>query len=361
MILIVSAALLAGCREKAASPASAPNLSSVSVRLETVGMRPDPRLEAVPGTVESRAQAVIEARLTARIAAVPSAVGRRATAGEILIRLEAPELQARLSQTEAGLDLAERDWKRVQALFATEAATRAERDAVESRLHAARGAHAEATAMLQQLEISAPFDGVITRKWAEPGDLATPGKPLLQLEDDSNQVVVAEVPEALGRGLKQGRMLAIRPEAMTAELMGELIEVTPSSDPVSHTVRVKVALPSGSLGGAGQFVRVLVPAGEREVITIPESSVQQRGQMEQVYVVVEGRARMRLVRTSPGTGNRREVQAGLSVGDQVVVEPAGQVVEGQPVTSPPTAGTGRDHPSPSNPADPLLGIEGATR
>ena len=128
---------------------------------------------------------------------MPVVLGQPVKAGELVARLDAAEIVARLDQAEASLQQAERDWKRIAALFEQQAVTRAEYEAADTRRRVAEGAAAEAKAMMGYVELVAPFDGVVTKKWVEVGDLATPGKPLLTLEAPSELQLEADVPEAM--------------------------------------------------------------------------------------------------------------------------------------------------------------------
>ena len=127
------------------------------------------------GTVRAKLRATLEAKLSGRIDKMPVLLGQTVKAGQLVAHLDAAEIKARLEQAEAGLQQAERDWKRTSALFDQQAATRSDYDAAESRYQVAKAALAEAQAMMGYVEVLAPFDGVVTKKWADAGDLAAPG------------------------------------------------------------------------------------------------------------------------------------------------------------------------------------------
>ena len=101
----------------------------------------------------------------------------------------------------------------------------------------AKAAAAEAKTMMSYCEVLAPFDGVITRKLADVGDLAAPGKPLLQMENPDMLRLEADVPEALVGNVKLGDKLAVRIAAVTSEIEGTVAELSPTADPNSRTYR----------------------------------------------------------------------------------------------------------------------------
>lgn len=336
--LFSSLVLFAGCgkshedRRAAAQPALAP----AKVCVQTVESKKSVSTEEVVGTVLAKLHATMEAKVSGRITEMPVVLGQQVKAGQLLARLDAPEIQARLEQAQAGLQQAERDWKRISSLFKQQAVTRAEYDAADSRHLVAKAGVAEAQAMVAYVEIVAPFDGVITKKWADVGDLAAPGKPLVNIEDPSALQVEADVPEAIASHIRRGAVMAIRVDSLPGELSGTVSEIAPVADPASRTFRVKLDLPRQLAPGAslmsGQFARLLVPLGESTTMQVPASAVVQRGQMEIVFAVENQRAQLHLVKTGRHFNGETEILSGLDAGDTVVVEGASQLVDGQPVT-----------------------------
>jgi RND family efflux transporter MFP subunit len=269
--------------------------------------------------------------VSGRISELPVTLGQRVKAGDLIARLDAAEIDARLEQAEASLEQAERDWKRASALLEQKAITPSEQEAAQSKYRLAKGVLAEAKAMMSYVEIVAPFDGVVTKKEADEGDLATPGKPLLAIEDPSKLQLAADVPQTLAAHVLAGARLAIRVDGVEGELTGTVSEIAPAADPVSRTFRVKVDLPATSGLSSGQFARLLVPVGENLSLRAPASAVLQRGQLEIVFVVADQRAQWRLVKTGRRLGDDVEILSGLQAGDAVVVEGAATLADGQPV------------------------------
>jgi RND family efflux transporter MFP subunit len=258
-------------------------------------------------------------------------LGKPVKAGELVVRLDASEIVARRDQAEASLQQAERDWKRIATLFDQQAGTRAEYEAADTRRRLAEGAAAEAKAMLGNMELVAPFDGVVTKKWVEAGDLATPGKPLLTLEAPSELQLEADVPEAMASHVRRESRLACRLDDVSGELTGVVSEIAPNTDPGSRTFAVKLDLPPTPGLRPGQFVRLLVPVGESRSLRVPAAAVVQRGQLEIVFVVVSQHAQLRLVKTGRRFGNTVEILSGLDADDSVVVDGADRLSDGQPL------------------------------
>jgi len=216
-------------------------------------------------------------------------------------------------------------------LFNQQAATRADAEAAESRYLVAKGAVTEARALLGYVEILAPFDGVVTRKWVDVGDLAAPGKPLVDVEDPAQLQLEADVPEGITARIQPNAQMTIRLGQSTDESTGTVSEIAPVADPVSRTFRLKLDLRSSAGMMSGQFARLVVPVGEAASMRVPASAVVQRGQMEIVFAVENQRARLHLVRTGRPMDGQVEILSGLDDGDPVVIEGADHLVDGQPV------------------------------
>jgi RND family efflux transporter MFP subunit len=321
---------LAGChRAHQNHTAAEPALPSVQVCTQTVEAKPLVSFEEVVGTVRARLRATIEAKTIGRITDMPVILGQKVKAGEPLARLHAPEIRARLEQAEATLQQAERDSKRLSALLNRNAVARADFEAADTRYQVAKGAVAEARAMMAYVEILAPFDGVVTRKYVDVGDQAAPGKPLVDIEDPSQLQLEADVPEAVASRIKQDARMTIRVGQSSGDLSGRIVEIAPIADPISRTFRVKLDVPASPGLMSGQFARLIVPAGEYTSMRVPASAVVQRGQMEILFVAEDKRARLHLIKTGRRMGDETEILSGVDSGDSVVVDNPQLLVDGQ--------------------------------
>jgi len=287
--------------------------------------------EEVVGTVRAKLHAVLEAKVSGRLESMLAIPGRTVKEGELLARLDAREIQARLDQALALREQFGRDTERLRGLLAQNAVSRQEFESVESRYRVASASVTEAETMLGYAKIVAPFDGVVTRKLADVGDLATPGRPLLELDNPQLLRLEADVPESLINRVQFGATLSVRASSDAGDIAGVVSEIAPVADPVSRTFNVKLDLPSNGALRAGQFARVTVPVGESRALRVPASAAVQRGQMELVFVVANRQAQLRLVKTGKRIGDTVELVSGVSAGEQVVVEGANGLRDGQPV------------------------------
>ncbi|HXJ55691.1 MAG TPA: efflux RND transporter periplasmic adaptor subunit [Verrucomicrobiae bacterium] len=322
---------LAGCgtKQEAAAPASWPTLA---VRAQVVETKQRVATEEVVGTVRARLRSVIEAKVSGKVDQMLVVPGQQVKTGELLAHIDAREVQARLDQAIALRQQAEADLKRDASLLEQKILAQSQYDNTQARFRVAQGAVLEAEALIGYTKVSAPFDGVITRKHADVGDLAAPGKPLLEMEDSHTLRLEADVPEAVVSKVSLGDKLAVRIAALETELEGTVSEIAPTADPVSRTFLVKLDLPAKPGLRAGQFGRVAMPVGEASALRVPASAIVVRGQMEIVFVATDQRANLRLVKTGKRMGDEVEILSGLSTGEKVVTERAGELTDGQPVS-----------------------------
>lgn len=291
--------------------------------------------EEVVGNVEAAQRSVLSAKVTGVIDAVNVAPGAKVARGQVLATIDAREIKARLDSAAAAQDQARKDFARIEKLLQSGSSTRQEFEGATTRLRTADAALVEAKTMLQYTEITAPFDGVLTRKLVEVGDLATPGKPLLELENSSLLRFECEIPEALVDKVQMGGELAVMVDAAGAELSGRVSEIAPSASAGSRTFLVKLDLPAAEKLRAGQFGRVRVPVRERPAVLVAEGAVVRRGQIESVFVLEEGKVRLRLIKSGRKMDGKVEVLSGLSGGEAVVVRDAHLLQDGAAVGATP--------------------------
>ena len=316
------AALAAGCGKHEEDEASSTKAPPVPVVASDVAVLPLWDEEEVVGNVEAAQRAVLSAKVTGVIDSLKVAPGARVARGEVLATIDAREIRARLDSAVAAQDQAKKDFARVERLLQSGSSTRQEFDAATTRLRTADAVLVEARTMLQYTELTAPFDGVITRKLIEVGDLATPGKPLLEMENSSLLRFECEIPEALIDRVQMGADLPVAVDAAGVTLTGKVSEIAPSASAGSRTFLVKLDLPPAEKLRAGQFGRVSVQVRERPAVLVAEGAVVRRGQIESVFVIEEGVARLRLVKTGRRHNGQVEIISGLAGGERVASKDA---------------------------------------
>lgn len=331
--LILACALFAASCNSRKEAESAKKMPPVLVRTDSVKNTPHPAGEDVVGTVRAKLAARVESKVSGRIAHLLVSPGQGVKKDDTLIIIDAAEIQAKMDQANAMLAQAQKDYDRLRPLLATNAISKQDFDAADAKLRVAKSSVAEADTMLGYTKITAPFDGIITRKIVDVGDFAMPGKPLLEMESPAQLRFEADVPEALIEQVKLGDALRVKLNARAASFSATVAEIAPVADPGSRTYLVKLDLPKNDGLRTGQFGRVRVPLGMSTTPLVPASAVTQNGQMELVTVVSDGRAHLRIVKTGRRDDGYVEIISGLDAGEQIVVEGIakdGQFVEVKP-------------------------------
>jgi RND family efflux transporter MFP subunit len=326
-------ALLAGCSDRPAPETAAANLPPVTVRTASVRAEELPQLTEITGTVRPVQRAVIAAKVMGAIEELPVSLGQPVRTGDLLVKISAGEISARVLQAQSQLSQVRRDLERERDLLTKSASTPDMVKSLEDRLAMTEAMVREAEVMLSYTAVRAPFDGVVARKLANAGDLAAPGMPLLEVEGTGDFQVEAGIPDSLAVGLRSGVALVVTVPAAGASFEGRLVELSPAADPYAHTVAAKISVPATALPDgrvrSGQYARVQVPGAPVRSLLAPAGAVALLGQMERVFVVADHRAVLRLVKTGAARGDRVEVLSGLAEGDQLVVNPPAGLQEGQ--------------------------------
>ena len=333
--LILTALLVAACHKKISSSPPLTTAPAIAVQLTPATLETHQATEDVVGTVRSKQRAVIEAKVSGRLLQYLAAPGQLVKAGDLLAELDVQEIRAKREQAKAVLDQTQRDLKRQENLIASKATSQQELDTASARVKVAEAGLNEAETMLGYARVTAPFDGVITRKLADLGDLAMPGKPLMEIESPANLRFETDLPESLLDRVKTGAKLPVTIPSLPKPLTATVSEISPVADATSRTFMVKLDLPNDAGLRPGQFGRVAVPVAETKLLLVPLQSVLRRGQMEAVFVVRENRATLRLVKTGKLLDEKIEILSGLEAGDPVVTSDASHLTDGQSVTAQP--------------------------
>ena len=316
-------------RRESPEPAPAPTPRPIPVRTARVGGGTGSWVE-VPGTVEAAHAADISSRVSAIVESVRVEEGTAVKAGDLLVTLDGRDLRARLSAAEAELAAARAQRDRIRALFAREAATRQEMETTDAALSAALAQRDAAAAQIEYVEIRAPFPGWIVGKWTRAGDLASPGRPLLSIQGTGLLRVAASVTRVQAERLAPGAPIDARLDGGTVET-ARVSALAPAGDASSLRFLVKADLPKASGARVGSFARLRLPRGdEKPAPLVPKASVIEKGALTALFVVEDGRARLRYISPGETAGDMLWVRAGLSEGEEIILDPAA-LTDGLPV------------------------------
>lgn len=324
-------ALLAACHGEEPHKKETASLPAVDVRAHNAALSKGHLQTEIVGTLQAVNKAVIAAKITGTIVEMPVLLGSKVESGDLLVKISAEEISARVIQAQAQLDQARRNLERERKLLSKDAATAENVKSLEDIFRVAEASYNEARTMLGYATITAPFPGVVTAKMVNVGDLATPGMPLLHLEDSNRLQVVTSVPETLLLQIHPGNTLTVTLPAARLTLQGTVAEVAPAADPLSRTATVKIDIEEGDQLRSGQFARVIIPGESKESLFVPSSAMRTFGQMEKIFIIKSGTAHLRLVQTGAVSDGQTEILAGLEPGEIIVSAADTDLVDGQPV------------------------------
>ncbi len=362
LIPVSALVLLAGCSHQNPAPAIPP-----TTRAELVRSVAEQTPQTIPttGTIHAKETAVVSAQVPANIRQVLVQAGDRVRAGQLLVTLDDAAMQSAVHQATAAQTAVEKQQAAAQANAQLAAGTLAryqilkdeksvspqEFDEVQQRSQAAalqlqalqaqsaeaRAAVDGARAQLEYTVLRAPFSGVITARMADPGTLATPGVPLLQVDRDGPLQLYTTVDESLIGAVHLGMKVPANIEGIDAAgLSGTVAEIVPAADPASHSFLVKLDLPEVKYLRAGMYAKAGFPGAAKQMILAPQSALAMRGSLTCVYALDQaGVAQLRYVTVGTRYGDQAEILSGVAAGETLVNEPgdrdlAGRRIEVQP-------------------------------
>jgi RND family efflux transporter MFP subunit len=317
----------AGCGRPASPPAleapGGPPRAVVTVAVEPAA----PEAATVPATVLARERAALAARASGSVVALPYREGEAVRQGAVVARIEGRALRSGLEAAETEKTVAELDLARTETLLGRGAATPQEADQARARAAAARSAVASARDVLGYAELRSPFTGRVSARPARVGDIVMPGAVILEIEGAGLEVV-ATVDAADASRVRPGTQVDAEVDGQPAPLTAVVRAVAEAGDPATHRVLLRADLPAAEGLRSGLFARLRLPGSARAPsddsrLIVPASALVRRGGLTGVFVVREGRARLRWIAAGEAGGRAVEVRAGLERGERVVREPAG--------------------------------------
>ncbi|MBI3491688.1 MAG: efflux RND transporter periplasmic adaptor subunit [Acidobacteria bacterium] len=351
------------------STAEAKTPPSVMVETETAGRSDVMRRIDVVATLDPWEEATLYAKVSGYLKAISVDRGDRVRQGHLLAVLDIPEMndeykridaeenrdKAEVQKAQADVHLQNLTMQRLQAIHAEEpgATTPQELDLASGKLEAARATDAAAQSrlvattaervrldtMMEYRRILAPFDGVVTERYVDPGALITAGTqskptPVVKVVSAARLRAMVDVPERDVAHLRIGASARLRVDAYPDRTFTATVSrFSRALDPQTRTMRTEVLVANGD--GAltpGMFGRISLDLERRaNVITLTPAGV--RFQKDQAYVFVAAKDHARRVDLTIGVddGVRLEVVSGLTGGEAIIVKASAPLADGMPI------------------------------
>ncbi len=338
----------------------------------TVGVASHGGAVILGGSVIPLKEVTLAAQMPGRVVSIAGEEGDKFNAGDILVKINDDDLQAKKSAAEAQLQSAQNAMQNAQVQYNRElwnprvynprpmagmgmpsmfdgffedndmmpgsgggGNKSIERHAdlvtqgtqvssARSQVTAAESGLRAINAKLRDTKAIAPFDGVIMKKMVEIGDTVQPGTPLIVFSYSKFLRIKAEVPARLMPGLKKGMVVPARLDVGNAMINARVAQISPVADSRQHTVTVKFDLPEGVPGGPGMYAEVMIPdvsSPSRALPVVPLAAIDKKGSLPSVQVLDdENKPQMRLVRIGVVVdGDSVTVLSGLKPGERVLV------------------------------------------
>lgn len=343
-ILLIGAMTL-GCGKKDEKAHEAPKGPVVKVSVARVEKGELPWFTESVGTVKAVREATVASKVMGPVIRLNFREGDRVKEGTILVEIDDMEIKTQLQQGEAGVAEATAAYKnseitihRMKNLLEQKSATQQqcdnasmEHDMAKARVQQTNANMEALKVMLGYTKVSAPFDGVITEKGIEKGEMATPGRPLFKITDDTVLRLETEIRESDIKGIKAGKAIDVRVDAVDKVVRGKVSQIITSGDPSTHSFLVKIELPKTEGLLPGMFGRASLGKDMTKTILVPKSAVVEKGQLTGVFAVTNGVARFRMIKTGMTSGDKVEILSGLTEGEEVAISNINRLNDGSQV------------------------------
>jgi RND family efflux transporter MFP subunit len=342
----ILAMLLVSCGKSDKSKARRLEVAPRAVRVTQAESRPMERTLHVVGTLSAHEEATVAAQVAGQIETNRVDLGDRVTAGQELALIDTTSYDALTRQSAALLTKATaaaasatQNLKRVQDLQKEKIASTSDLDLAVAEagktaadVKAAEATDAIARLNLQRSRVHAPFAGAVAERIASAGDYVAIGTPILKLVKTDPLRLRLDVPERESVAVRSGQKVRVTVEGDTNIYAGRLARVAPAIRDTDRMLPVEADVPNPGALRAGLFAHAEIIVSESEnAISVPASSLLVFAGIEKVVTIKEGKALERTVTTGRRGAEWVEIVSGLSVGEAVVIEPAG-LRTGQPLT-----------------------------
>ena len=329
--------LLAVLTVAACGAEEAPQEKRSGARMEgtvmTVRATAAPDFTRATAVAEPFTIATVSTKLMGTVTAVHVHEGDRVAVGQPLVSIDARELTAKSVQVAAAIAEAEAVEReaathaaRMRTLFAEDAAPRAQLDAAETalararaRVTAVRAGRAELEATRGYSVIKAPFAGIITRRLVDPGAFASPGAPLITIQDSRRLRVTGTRAPGSIQSLKRGTVVGVQIEGQPANGIVEAVVPTGGS---LYRINVIVDNTAAAYLPGAAAILMLPQPNARSAIRIPRAALIQNGDLTGVHVRKNAQTVLRWIQIGTETDGEVEVLSGLRDGEEIVLPTA---------------------------------------
>ena len=316
------------------SPVIAERANTAEVQMRAVA-----DVYAADAVIEAVRQATVSAQIAGTVTQFFVDAGDRVKRGQLLARIDTRETDAQVAaqranvaQAEAALVQARLNFDRTQSLvkqnfLSQSALDKADADlkTAQAAVDAARAGNTQAVTARSFAEVRSPIDGVVTRRLMELGELAAPGKPILDVHDPAALRAVGSVPQFALSAVAHAERANVLLPTLNQTIAATRVTVLPAADARLLSTQVRADLPGTLPAGVvpGTAAKILLPTGKAEKLVMPKEALIRRGELIAAYVIgTDGKPQLRQIRVGDVVdGGQIEVLAGLAAGERVQLNP----------------------------------------
>ncbi len=308
--------------------AGAAQQTKPQVKITKVTSEDIPQTETYTATVESDVKNNIAPNTPYRIEKIYVDVGDNVRKGQVLVQLDASNLQ----QLKLQVENQKIEFNRTSQLYQVGGASKAEYDNAKMQLDVLS---TQLRQLMQNTQLVSPISGVVTARNYDDGDMYSNGQPVLTVEQTNSVKVMVNISEVYYKQVVKGMPVDIQLDAYDGETFyGKVTIVYPSVDQATHTFPVEVTINNSEQKvRPGMFARATVNFGDKNHVLVPdEALVKQIGAGDRyVYVYKGGKVSYNKVELGKHIGEKYEILSGVNPGDDVVIAGQSRLANGKEV------------------------------
>ena len=298
------------------------------VKIAKVTSEDIPQTETYTATVESDVKNDIAPNTPYRIEKIYVDVGDNVRQGQVVVQLDASNLQ----QLKLQVENQKIEFNRTSQLYQVGGASKAEYDNAKLQLDVLS---TQLKQLMQNTQLTAPISGVVTARNYDSGDMYNQGQPVLTIEQTNPVKVMVNISEVYYKKVFKGMPVDIELDAYEGETFyGKVTIVYPTVDQSTHTFPVEVTINNSSQKvRPGMFARATVNFGDKNHVLVPdEALVKQIGAGDRyVYIYKNGKVSYNKVELGKHIGTQYEILSGVNPGDDVVIAGQSRLANGKEV------------------------------
>ena len=303
---------------------------------------------AVPGSIVSDGRIDVSSRIIGFVEQLDVREGQEVSRGDVLVRIDSTDVDAAIRQARGALRAAEKTLEDSQldaekyrnlstsGTISSEALRKAELGTEIARINLdkAQSAVKAAEAQKEYTTITSPVDGVIVSVAKRRGEMATTGAPLVTVESREVLLFKAYISERDLAAIDTEQTVPIRIDSLGDRVFeGRFRGIVPSADEVTRRYEINVVMPKTSALLPGMFGRAEIVLGHQKAPVVPISALVNRGGLEGVFVLADGKAAFRWLRLGKEWNGLRVVTAGLNGGETIALKASDRLRDGSAIAA----------------------------